>query len=140
MFDLKLYILDFLKSEGFEEYLPLSNNFGIYKGYTAYGTKAKCTISIREEDAKTDSNHGYTKGILHLYFTDTITGGAGGCMNANAEFALGYCVYRSLDDENNTCLTKGLLVDSTSDKRYRPLLNRLRAKLIGDELISWGDI
>jgi hypothetical protein len=97
-------------------------------------------MSIREEDCEGGSVHGYTKGILHLYFTDTITGGAGGCMNANAEFTLGYCVYRSLDDESNLCLTRGLLVDSTSDKRYRPLLNRLRAKLIDDELISWGDI
>jgi hypothetical protein len=60
-------------------------------------------------------------------------------MNANAEFTLGYCVYMS-DEDENICLTKGLLVDSTSDKRYRPLLNRLRAKLIDDELISWGDI
>lgn len=137
--DIKLYILDFLKSEGYEEFLPLSNNFGIYKGYTAYGTKAKCTISIREEDATTESKRGYTKGIFHLYFTDTITGGPGGCMNANAEFTLGYCVYNR-DDEPNLCLTRGLLVDSTSDKRYRPLLNRLRAKLIDDELINWSDI
>ena len=60
-------------------------------------------------------------------------------MNANAEFTLGYCVYNR-DDESNLCLTRGLLVDSTSDKRYRPLLNRLRAKLIDDELISWSDI
>jgi hypothetical protein len=137
--DIKLYILDFLKSEGYEESLPLSDNFGIYKGYTAYGTKAKCTISIREEHVTTESEHSYTKGIFHLYFTDTITGGPGGCMNANAEFTLGYCVYMS-DEDENICLTKGLLVDSTSDKRYRPLLNRLRAKLIDDELISWSDI
>lgn len=135
--DIKLYILDFLKSEGYEEFLPLSSNFGIYKGYTAYGTKAKCTISIREEDATTESEHGYTKGILHLYFTDSITGGPGGCMNANAEFTLGYTLYNHRDD---ICLTRGLLVDSTSDKRYRPILNRLRAKLIDDELISWSDI
>ena len=137
--DIKIYILDFLKSEGYEEFLPLSSNFGIYKGYTAYGTKAKCTISIREEDVTTESKHGYTKGIFHLYFTDTVTGGPGGCMNANAEFTLGYCAYMSFDGEN-ICLSKGLLVDSTSDKRYRPLLNRLRAKLIDDELISWSDI
>ena len=139
MLDIKLYILDFLKSEGYEEFLPLSNNFGIYKGYTAYGTKAKCTISIREEDATTESSHCYTKGIFHLYFTDTTTGGPGGCMNANAEFTLGYCVY-GREDESNLCITRGLLVDSTSDKRYRPILNRLRAKLIDDELISWSDI
>ena len=119
--------------------MPLSNNFGIYKGYTAYGTKAKCTISIREDNVTTESEHGYTKGIFHLYFTDTITGGPGGCMNANAEFTLGYCVY-GREDESNLCITKGLLVDSTSDKRYRPILNRLRAKLIDDELISWSDI
>lgn len=137
--DIKLYILDFLKSEGYEEFLPLSNNFGIYKGYTAYGTKAKCTISIREEDVKTHNEFEYTKTILHLYFNDTVTGGPGGCMNANAEFTLGYCVYMS-DEDENICLTRGLLVDSTSDKRYRPLLNRLRAKLIDDELISWSDI
>ena len=137
--DIKLYILGFLKSEGYEEFLPLSNNFGIYKGYTAYGTKAKCTISIREENVATESEHGYTRGIFHLYFTDTITGGPGGCMNANAEFTLGYCVY-GREDESNLCITKGLLVDSTSDKRYRPILNRLRAKLIDDELISWSDI
>lgn len=137
--DIKLYILDFLKSEGYEEFLPLSNNFGIYKGYTSYGTKAKCTISIREENVTTESEHGYAKGIFHLYFTDSITGGPGGCMNANAEFTLGYCVY-GREDESNLCITRGLLVDSTSDKRYRPILNRLRAKLIDDELISWSDI
>jgi hypothetical protein len=137
--DIKLYILDFLKSEGYEESLPLSDNFGIYKGYTEYGSKANCTISIREEDVTTKSERGYTKGIFHLYFTDTPTVGSGGGMNTNAEFTLGYCVYNR-DDESNICLTRGLLVDTTSDKRYRPLLNRLRAKLIDDELISWSDI
>ena len=144
MINIKLRIVNLMKAQGYQRWKTRPHSIGlcdILEQKIDDDHWNTCTIYNRFELVTSkNSDNTYTRHILSFIFNDEKTGLFAPRSSHAAELIIYYTVYHSPDGDNIVNINRGIIADYTKDKKFRPILNNIRVKLIDDDLVSWNDI